>query len=147
MVSITSFFLFCLSSLTILFIARAQDRAPHGLVYEKPVAFSPSAVEFFHPKTQPNAENPCAASSSCSPFPLAAQLGDTDQTQGKISTSPRGGKQLGAGGIAGVVLEDEDPVRYNYTLTGQHRRGLAGNPAGETPNTSRAVECKSAELR
>ncbi|KAJ7001958.1 hypothetical protein D5086_009444 [Populus alba] len=105
MVSIASFFLFCLSSLTILFIARAQDRAPHGLVYEKPVAFSPSAVEFFHPKTQePNTGNPCAASSSCSPFPLAAQLEDTDQTQGKISTSQRGGKQLGAGGIAGVVL-------------------------------------------
>ncbi|CAK7332347.1 unnamed protein product [Dovyalis caffra] len=84
----------------------AQYRAPHGLVYENPVAFSPSAVEFFHPKTQePNTKSPCAASSSCSPLPLAAQLETTDQAQeSKISTSQKGGNRLRAGGIAGIVL-------------------------------------------
>ncbi|KAF9684760.1 hypothetical protein SADUNF_Sadunf04G0151800 [Salix dunnii] len=105
MVSVASLILLCLSDLTILLIAGAQDRAPHGLVYEKPVAFSPSAVEFFHPRTrEPKSENPCAASPSCSLLPLAAQVEDADQTKGKISTSQRGGSRPGAGGVAGVIL-------------------------------------------
>ncbi|KAJ6365664.1 hypothetical protein OIU76_030438 [Salix suchowensis] len=84
MVSVPSLFLLRLSSLTILLVAGAQERAPHGLVYENPVAFSPSAVEFFHPRTPevPKLENPCAApSTSCSPWPLAARFEDSDQTK------------------------------------------------------------------
>ena len=105
MVSVASLILLCLSDFTILLIAGAQDRAPHGLVYESPVAFSPSAVEFFHPRTrEPKSENPCPPSSACSPLPLAAQFEDNDQTKGKISTSQRGGGRLGAGGVAGVIL-------------------------------------------
>ena len=105
MVSVASLFLLRLSSLTILLVAGAQERAPHGLVYENPVAFSPSAVEFFHPRTpEPKLENPCAAPSSCSPLPLAARFEDSDQTKGRISTSRRGGGRLGAGGVAGVIL-------------------------------------------
>ena len=108
MALIPSFFLFFSSSLTLVFFtgAGAQGRAPHGLVYENPVAFSPSAVEFFHPKThEPNVKSPCAASSSCSPLPLAAQLEATDQAQeSEISTSQKGGNRLRAGGIAGIVL-------------------------------------------
>ncbi|KAB5561706.1 hypothetical protein DKX38_006663 [Salix brachista] len=106
MVSVASLFLLRLSSFTILLVAGAQDRAPHGLVYENPVAFSPSAVGFFHPRTrEPKLENPCAApSTSCSPLPLAARFEDSDQTKGRISTSRRGGGRLGAGGVAGVIL-------------------------------------------
>jgi hypothetical protein len=108
MALIPSFFLFFSSSLTLVFFtgAGAQGRAPHGLVYENPVAFSPSAVEFFHPKThEPNVKSSCAASSSCSPLPLAAQLEATDQAQeSEISTSQKGGNRLRAGGIAGIVL-------------------------------------------
>ncbi|KAJ6395353.1 hypothetical protein OIU77_020587 [Salix suchowensis] len=101
MVSVASLFLLRLSSLTILLVAAAQERAPHGLVYENPVAFSPSAVEFFHPRTPevPKLESPCAApSTSCSPLPLAARFEDS------ISTDRRGGGRLGAGGVAGVIL-------------------------------------------
>ncbi|KAG5248230.1 Transmembrane protein [Salix suchowensis] len=107
MVSVPSLFLLRLSSLTILLVAGAQERAPHGLVYENPVAFSPSAVEFFHPRTPevPKLESPCAApSTSCSPLPLAARFEDSDQTKGRISTDRRGGGRLGAGGVAGVIL-------------------------------------------
>ncbi|KAG5238078.1 hypothetical protein OIU78_007791 [Salix suchowensis] len=102
-----SFFLFFFSSLTLVCFTRAQGRAPHGLAHEYPVAFSPSAVDFFHPRPQePNGESPCAASSSCSPLPLPAQsvVGATDQAR-KISTSQKGGDhRLRAGGAAGFVL-------------------------------------------
>ncbi|KAJ6708328.1 hypothetical protein OIU85_028580 [Salix viminalis] len=105
MVSVASLFLLRLSSFTILLVAAAQERAPHGLVYENPVAFSPSAAEFFHPRTrEPKLENPCAAPSSFSPLPLAARFEDSDQTKGRISPSRRGGGRLGAGGVAGVIL-------------------------------------------
>ncbi|KAF9675210.1 hypothetical protein SADUNF_Sadunf09G0008500 [Salix dunnii] len=101
-----SFFLFFFSSsLTLVCFTRAQGRAPHGLVHENPVAFSPSAVDFFHPRPQyQNGESPCAASSSCSPLPLPAQsVVATDQAR-RISTSQKGGNRLRAGGAAGFVL-------------------------------------------
>ncbi|KAB5540678.1 hypothetical protein DKX38_013652 [Salix brachista] len=100
------FFFFFFSSLTLVCFTRAQERAPHGLAHENPVAFSPSAVDFFHPRPQePNGESPCAASSSCSPLPLPAQsVVATDQAR-KISTSQKGGNhRLRAGGAAGFVL-------------------------------------------
>ncbi|KAJ4843562.1 hypothetical protein Tsubulata_007981 [Turnera subulata] len=100
----TYFFLFI--SVSLVFIAGAQDRAPHGLVYENPVAFSPSAVEFFHPKTQqPETKNPCATSSTgCSPLPLAAQVEAAQVQESRVATPQRGGTRLGAAGIAGIVL-------------------------------------------
>ncbi|KAJ9178125.1 hypothetical protein P3X46_010035 [Hevea brasiliensis] len=98
-----SFFLF--SVLALLFAARAQERAPHGLVFESPVAFSPSAVEFFHPKTQePNTEKPCAGPSACSPLPLAAEVEYSRTQETKVSSSQKGGSHLGASSIAGIVL-------------------------------------------
>uniref|UniRef100_A0A6N2LC08 Transmembrane protein n=1 Tax=Salix viminalis TaxID=40686 RepID=A0A6N2LC08_SALVM len=99
-----SFFLFFFfSSVTLVCFTRAQGRAPHGLAHENPVAFSPSAVDFFHPRPQePSGESPCAAS----PLPLPAQsvVVATDQAR-KISTSQKGGDhRLRAGGAAGFVL-------------------------------------------
>ncbi|CAN1253202.1 hypothetical protein LINPERPRIM_LOCUS8256 [Linum perenne] len=79
----------------------AQGRAPHGLVYETPIAFSPSAVEFFHPKTwDPTVMmKPCHESSSgCSHLPMvAAQMAVEDQS--KVSSS-----RVGAGSIVGIVF-------------------------------------------
>ena len=93
-----------LSSLALLSIARGQDRAPHGIAYQNPMAFSPSAYEFFHPKTQePDTKNPCTAS-NCSPLPIAAQVEGTKALESKVSTQQKSGHQLGAGGIAGIVF-------------------------------------------
>ncbi|XVF68585.1 hypothetical protein PTKIN_Ptkin11bG0013900 [Pterospermum kingtungense] len=96
--------LLLLSSLALLLsIARGQDRAPHGIAYESPMAFSPSAYEFFHPKTEkPDTNNPCAAS-SCSPLPIAAQVVVAEALESKVSTQQKSGHQLGAGGIAAIV--------------------------------------------
>ncbi|XWS28962.1 hypothetical protein CRYUN_Cryun25bG0116100 [Craigia yunnanensis] len=97
-------FLLLLSSLALLSIARGQDRAPHGIAYENPMAFSPSAYEFFHPKTEePDTKNPCAAS-NCSPLPIAAQVDARKELESKVSTQQKSGHRLGAGGIAGIVF-------------------------------------------
>lgn len=98
-------FLFCLSSLTFLSIARAEGRAPHGLVYESPVAFSPMAYDFFHPSTQnPDAKDPCSVS-KCSPLPVAAQVQSTPAQQSKYSTTIHNGEhRIRAGGILGIVF-------------------------------------------
>ncbi|XP_021627030.1 uncharacterized protein LOC110625709 [Manihot esculenta] len=94
-----SFFLF--SVLALLFAARAQNRAPHGLAFESPEAFSPSAVDFFHPKTQePNANKLCAESSGCSSLPLAANVEATQMQEREVSSSQKGASQLGATGIS-----------------------------------------------
>ncbi|KAA0033889.1 uncharacterized protein E5676_scaffold49G00600 [Cucumis melo var. makuwa] len=98
-------FLFCLSSFTFLSVARADGRAPHGLVYESPVAFSPMAYDFFHPSTQnPNGKDPCG-DSKCSPLPLAAQVQSTPARESKYSTTIQNSKhRVGAGGILGIVF-------------------------------------------
>ena len=94
-------FLLFFSSLTILSIARAQERAPHGLAYEHPLAFSPSAYDFFHPNTQKSNTKDACSSSNCSPLPIAAQL---EATQAQASTSQKGGSRVGAAGVAGIVF-------------------------------------------
>lgn len=93
------------SCLALLSIVNGEGRAPHGIAYENPVAFSPSAYEFFHPKAQgPDTKHPCAAS-SCSPLPIAAQMDDgTTALESKVSTQKESGHQLGAGGILGLVF-------------------------------------------
>lgn len=104
MSQLTSLFLFFSASLAILSIARAQDRAPHGLVYENPITFPPSAVEFFHPKTQkPETFNPCATS-SCSPLPLAAQVEATKAHESESSRFPNHGSRVGASIVFGCVF-------------------------------------------
>ncbi|KAG4967291.1 hypothetical protein HKD37_12G033352 [Glycine soja] len=95
-------FLF-LISLALLSIARGQERAPHGLVYESPVAFPPAAYDFFHPNAQkPENKDPCVAS-KCSPLPLAAQVDATQIYENKASTTQKGRKQIGGGGVAGII--------------------------------------------
>lgn len=82
-------------------IARAQGRAPHGLAYENPMAFSPSAFDFFHPNGQQQQNLPCGTASNinCSPLPMAAQVGHESK---ESSRSRHSG--VGAAGIAGIVF-------------------------------------------
>ncbi|KAL4282688.1 hypothetical protein GQ457_16G011380 [Hibiscus cannabinus] len=98
-------FLLILSSLALVSVAMAQERAPHGIAYESPTAFLPSAYEFFHPKAQhPNNESPCSAS-NCSPLPVATQVDDSKAVAGKVSSTPdKSGHGVGAGGVACTVL-------------------------------------------
>ncbi|CAJ2660678.1 unnamed protein product [Trifolium pratense] len=91
------FFFFSLS--LIITIVTSQERAPHGLVYQNPEAFSPSAYDFFHPNSQKH--DPCT-SSKCSPLPLAVEATQIHESQG--SKLSNGRKQLGAGGIVGIIF-------------------------------------------
>ncbi|XP_028757060.1 uncharacterized protein LOC114716245 [Neltuma alba] len=98
------FSLLFLLSLTLVSIAASQERAPHGLVNERPVAFPPSAYDFFHPNARkPEAGDECSAS-KCSPLPEAAQVEATQIYESKALASQKGRKQIGAGGIAGIVF-------------------------------------------
>ncbi|KAK2643341.1 hypothetical protein Ddye_025104 [Dipteronia dyeriana] len=100
-------FVLCFSCVALLSIATAQDRAPHGLAYENPMAFPPAAFDFFHPKTQDSntKTNPCSAP-NCSSFPVAAQVQSTKALESKFATtsSRSSGSRIGAGGIAGIVV-------------------------------------------
>ncbi|KAL2328614.1 hypothetical protein Fmac_022041 [Flemingia macrophylla] len=97
------FFLFLLS-LALLFIARGQERAPHGLVYESPLAFPPAAYDFFHPNARKSETRGSCTASKCSPLPLAAQVDATGIYENKASAMQKGGKQIGAGGLAGIIV-------------------------------------------
>lgn len=88
---------------SLLSITTSQDRSPHGLAHENPMAFSPSAFEFFHPDNrQPSKVNPCAAS-GCSPLPIAATV-QSSLAYASRSTQNRGGSGIRAGGIAGIIF-------------------------------------------
>ncbi|XP_076932877.1 uncharacterized protein LOC143598573 [Bidens hawaiensis] len=94
-----------LSFLTIISLTttKAQERAPHGLVYENPMAFSPSAYNFFHPKTNPPSIHGSCDESSCAPLPMAAMV----QSSLAEESRPRNDKsedRVGAGAIAGVMF-------------------------------------------
>ncbi|KAE9593200.1 hypothetical protein Lal_00029071 [Lupinus albus] len=87
-------FLFFLS-IAVLSIATDQERAPHGLVYESPLAFPPAAYDFFHPNARKQeTKDPCTAS-ECSPLPIAAQVKATQMHESKAIHEGR--KQIGAG--------------------------------------------------
>ncbi|KAF8396576.1 hypothetical protein HHK36_018200 [Tetracentron sinense] len=96
MTPMATFFLFFLSSLFFFSIAR-EDRAPHGIAYENPMAFSPSAFEFFHPNI------PCIES-DCAPLPLVAVLQASQEHGSKLSTPQTSGRRVGAGGVVGIVF-------------------------------------------
>ncbi|XP_057526861.1 uncharacterized protein LOC130805995 [Amaranthus tricolor] len=90
-----------LFSVSLIYATFAQDRAPHGLAYQNPVAFSPTAYDFFHPNGRN--QDPCV-SSKCSPFPLAAQVHEA-QAQSTAATAPRthsGG--IGAGAAVATIF-------------------------------------------
>ncbi|KAL8204725.1 hypothetical protein R6Q57_010348 [Mikania cordata] len=84
-------------------VAKAQERAPHGLVYEHPIAFSPSAYNFFHPKTKPSSIQGSCDESSCAPLPMAATVQSSlaEESKARHETSEN---RVGAGGIAGLIF-------------------------------------------
>jgi len=99
---------FFFSSLILTNFALAQDRAPHGLAYETPVAFSPSAFDFFHtqPENPDPTFNPCSES-GCSPLPVAAKVqGASAKAQESdivsISTGTRSG--IEEHGVVGIIF-------------------------------------------
>lgn len=96
--------LLVLLSVASLNVVAAEDRAPHGLANESPVAFSPSAYNFFHPNTrQIPSKRPCGdSSSSCSPLPMAAQVGALEGQENRDSESQS--SLVRPGGIAGIVI-------------------------------------------
>ncbi|KAM7257152.1 hypothetical protein ACFE04_012893 [Oxalis oulophora] len=124
MASYLLFFFF--TTLTIVSMATAQGRAPHGLVYENPMAFSPSAVDFFHPDTKKNS----CGKSSCSPLPVAAQVHTTQPYESKTS-SEKGKSGIGAGGITaivfGVMLVGLLAMGVHYVVTIRRKKAVEEN--------------------
>nr|GEW67335.1 hypothetical protein CTI12_AA411230 [Tanacetum cinerariifolium] len=100
-----NFLLLCVSFLTVISFTttKAQDRAPHGLVYEHPMAFSPSAYTFFHPKANPpSIQDPCEES-NCSPLPIAATV-ESSLAEESRAKNEKSESKVGAGGIMGVIF-------------------------------------------
>lgn len=86
---------------SLLSVTRAQY--PHGLTHQNPMAFSPSAFEFFHPDNlQPSSESPCAAS-GCRPLHISATVQSSLAYESR-SPPNKGGSRMTAGGIFGIVF-------------------------------------------
>ncbi|KAI5666252.1 hypothetical protein M9H77_16105 [Catharanthus roseus] len=93
--------LFLVTFIFFITICRAQERSPHGLAYESPLAFSPEAYEFFHPDTKgQSATGPCSVP-DCSTLPVAATVQSTPANE---STAPPEGdkKKLAARSLASI---------------------------------------------
>ncbi|KAF5178919.1 hypothetical protein FRX31_031489 [Thalictrum thalictroides] len=77
-------------------------RAPHGLAYENPLVLSPSAIEFFHPKSsKSNAANgPSLFSSS----DAVAESTLAHESRLSTSNSTTSGSRVGVGGVIGIVF-------------------------------------------
>uniref|UniRef100_A0A7N1A4M6 Transmembrane protein n=1 Tax=Kalanchoe fedtschenkoi TaxID=63787 RepID=A0A7N1A4M6_KALFE len=89
--------------LTFVTDSRAQERSPHGLAYENPVAYSPAAYDFFHPDAGQSGSNVKSCSKSgCSPLPLAAHFESNQAHESHATLSQRRGG-LGAKAITAIV--------------------------------------------
>lgn len=103
-------YLFFLAVLCLPFIVKGQERAPHGLVYESPIAFSPDAYSFFHPETRQKknstTESLCdnnTSESGCSELPTASSV-QSNLAHQSLSPPEDGERRIGAGGIVGILL-------------------------------------------
>ncbi|XP_055834590.1 uncharacterized protein LOC129903119 [Solanum dulcamara] len=93
------------------FIVKAQERSPHGLAYESPVAVSPEAYSFFHPETQKQntttSESLCDDNNStpgCSRFPTTSSVQSNLAHESLSQTHEEGDTRMGAGGMVGIAL-------------------------------------------
>ncbi|XP_049378866.1 uncharacterized protein LOC125843723 [Solanum stenotomum] len=93
------------------FIVKSQERSPHGLAYESPVAVSPEAYSFFHPETQKQntttSESLCDDNnnaSGCSRFPTASSVQSNLAHESLPPGDEEGDKRMGAGGMVGIAL-------------------------------------------
>ncbi|KAL9241237.1 hypothetical protein vseg_015368 [Gypsophila vaccaria] len=89
-----TYFVFLLS-VSLFSTGMAQERSPHGLDHQIPMALSPSTYEFFHPNDN-HVHDPCATS-NCSPLPLATQVPKMQSEEAESTTKTNA---LGAGVIA-----------------------------------------------
>ncbi|GAU12944.1 hypothetical protein TSUD_97550 [Trifolium subterraneum] len=90
--------------LTLLSTTKSQERAPHGLIYENPIAFPPSAYLFFHPNAKtPETKNSCITS-KCSPLPMAAKVETNQKYENNEALQKGGKKQIGVGAVAGIII-------------------------------------------
>ncbi|KAL8146297.1 hypothetical protein AgCh_004157 [Apium graveolens] len=99
-------FLLTVVALLSITIAQDQSRSPHGLTHSSPVAFSPSAFEFFHPENHqhPTIENPCAAS-GCPPLHLSATVQSSLAYDSRFTPDHYiHGRRITAAGIAGIIF-------------------------------------------
>jgi hypothetical protein len=95
-------FIFILS-FSLLSTSTSQERAPHGLIYENPIAFPPSAYLFFHPNAKTLETKNSCVTSKCSPLPMVAKV-ETNQKYENKEASQKGGKQIGAGAVGGIII-------------------------------------------
>ncbi|TMW98114.1 hypothetical protein EJD97_004487 [Solanum chilense] len=103
--------LFFVVVLCLPFIVKAQERSPHGLAFESPIAVSPEAYSFFHPETQKKntttSESLCNDNnntSGCSRFPTASSVQSNLAHESLPPTDEGGDKRMGAGGMVGIAL-------------------------------------------
>ncbi|KAH7691175.1 hypothetical protein IHE45_02G099400 [Dioscorea alata] len=75
-----------------------QSRAPHGLAFESPMSFPPSAFEFFHPRPAAGAKTANA------PLPLSMARADRVVESAWATPESSGGIRGGAGGVVVTVI-------------------------------------------
>lgn len=75
-----------------------QSRAPHGLAFESPMSFSPSAFEFFHPRPAAGAKTANA------PLPLSMARADRVVESAWATPESSGGIRGGAAGAVVVTV-------------------------------------------
>ncbi|XP_043699769.1 uncharacterized protein LOC122650418 [Telopea speciosissima] len=96
----------------LLSLVCAKGRAPHGLVYNNPTAFSPAAYDFFHPNSQSPSHSIThshCVKSDCAPLPLstfssASAIAQSTEAHESNFLDPKTRSRVGAGGIAGIVF-------------------------------------------
>ncbi|URD77877.1 hypothetical protein MUK42_03526 [Musa troglodytarum] len=105
--------LFFLSSLLLLHlgdarrhhaVVRLQARSPHGLAFQEPMPFPPTAFEFFHPKLllpPASAPMPLAASSF---YPAATSAKVRADEEEEEEAAGEHSSPAGRGGVAAVAL-------------------------------------------
>ncbi|KAJ3682324.1 hypothetical protein LUZ60_014897 [Juncus effusus] len=94
-------------------IAQAQN-SPHGLSYETPIAFSPSAFQFFHPGvTLPHQRRHNNHAPAQAPMLLEQAFGGAVTGKARADEAVGTGwigklgpvkRRLGAGGVSGIVV-------------------------------------------
>ncbi|KAL1298616.1 hypothetical protein HN51_042937 [Arachis hypogaea] len=124
-----SFFLF----ITILCVSvvTAEERAPHGLVYVKPEAFSPSAYNFFHPINN-NARKKKPETKTQEESEEATQIHESKSSSSSTKEDNNVSKNIGAGGIAGILFGIVFVVLlgmsvYHFRVTRSNNLGKSNN--------------------
>ncbi|KAF6167866.1 hypothetical protein GIB67_027644 [Kingdonia uniflora] len=132
-----NFFYFVIVSLSLVSFGRAQGRAPHGLAYANPMAFSPAAYDFFHPNSAtPKGDSSPCIQSGCAPVSLSAVAKSSLAQENQVSTSHSNDGPVGTGVVAGVV--------FGFILSVLLGMGIYYVAVTRRANVSRAVSVQPA---